>query len=265
MIIATDLDRTLISNGKAKKETKTYVEFKQKVKNHILVYNSGRDLYLTKQAIKRYNLPKPDFLICSVGTKIYYKKNNDFLEFKDWNELIKKDWKNKTSTDIRKILKKLKTIQEQPRKNNNKYKQSYYFPLNKEIKPIIKKIKKILKYHNLKCSVITSTDGKKYFIDILPKSVDKLSALLFISKIIKVKKNKIVFSGDSENDLSVICGGVKGILVKNSFDSVKLKVNNFVKQNPKYKKLIYIAKGNFGYSGNYVSGILEGGKHFKIW
>ena len=80
MIIATDLDRTLLPNGKQPYDGSMGL-FKEIVqdKEIVLTYVTGRNLSLVRKAIKKFDAPLPNYIIAQVGTKIYYRKKRNHI------------------------------------------------------------------------------------------------------------------------------------------------------------------------------------------
>jgi sucrose-6-phosphatase len=264
-IIATDLDRTLLPNGKEREDYNSRKVFDKaiKKKNIKLVFVTGRNLDLVKKAMKKYFLPKPDFVISSVGTKIFERKKSFFLEDKKWLKEISSDWKGITINDMKIFLSDLSFLELQENKNFNEYKLSYYCAMN-QLERAKKELKKVFSRKKIKVSVITSIDPKKKkgLIDIVPSKANKLNALKYLSKKQKIRKKNILYCGDSGNDLEIMLSGIKSVVVKNANPS-------FVKQLKKQsKKNIYFARGmeinNKKISGNYSSGVLEGAIWFNF-
>ena len=54
---------------------------------------SGRNRHITEQAFNEYDLPKPDIVICSAGSEIYY--TDKFIQDKGWESHIDYQWKRK--------------------------------------------------------------------------------------------------------------------------------------------------------------------------
>ena len=98
-------------------------------------------------------------------------------------------------------------------------------------------------------------------LDILPNSVSKVSALEFLVKTLQVDNSKVVYTGDSGNDILPLSGHWKSIIVKNAPEKVKAEVLVHKTKADSLENL-YIAKGMNGLNGNYSSGIIEGLKHF---
>jgi len=268
-IIATDLDRTLIPDGKAplnKFAMKIFKDFVEKDKFY-LVFVTGRNRELIEEGIKNYSLPRPDFCISSVGTIIYKYEKGRLIKLEDWQRNIKKSSKGFSAKKIKLALKGL-PVTEQPKKNLNPFKESFYLKLNKNTEEIVEKVREKLSKKIPTAQVIYSIDHEKRvgLLDVIPKKATKLSALKFLTKKLKIKKENVLYSGDSGNDTLPLTSGFKSVLVKNASHDIREAVLQIAKEK-KITKQVYPAKGNFKFNsktfnGNYVSGILEGMKHF---
>jgi hypothetical protein len=76
------------------------------------------------------------------------------------------------------------------------------------------------------------------------------------------RKSRVVFCGDSGNDLNVLTSEIQAVLVKNASEEVRCEALESVVKNRRVETL-YIAQGNFmGMNGNYTAGVLEGLTHF---
>lgn len=256
-IIATDLDRTLIPNGD-KEYDGTLPLFERVVsKNKLgLIFVTGRNLKLTKKGIKKYNLPKPDYLIGSVGANIYYCNNGRFKFSKEWERFVKRQTPSWNRRKIIRILSGISGLKLQGKFGQEKFKISFYADYD-NAENILKIVKDKLKdFEDIK--VIFSYDKENGMIDVMPKCSGKIGAINFLVDKMGVKKSDVVFCGDSGNDLLVLGSEYKAILVANSRKSVKKQVLS----KKKAKKNLYVAKKTKRFNGNYVSGILQGLAHF---
>ena len=262
--VATDLDRTIIPNGKHRYDG-TLLLFKEIVgkKKIKLIYVSGRNIEDVKKAILEYNLPYPKYAICMVGAKIYSFKNKKIKLNKTWhNSISSKRW------DVFKVKEKLKDIKGikiQPKKYQSNFKLSYYLYGRerldkKKIIEIEKIVESVLKDFNFVYSI--DYPVKRGLIDILPKKVSKIHALDYIVKKEKINVGDVICCGDSGNDLSILASRYKAIVVRNA----NIKIKNDLRKARKLKKLgkIYFAKNKKNLNGNYVSGIIQGLLKFKI-
>ena len=74
LLIATDLDRTLLPNGAEPESPGAREMFARLVSRPevTLAFVSGRHRELVEDAIEEFSLPQPDFVIGDVGTSIYH-------------------------------------------------------------------------------------------------------------------------------------------------------------------------------------------------
>jgi sucrose-6-phosphatase len=273
MLLATDLDRTLLPNGKQNYDG-SFPLFKKIVnkKNIKLVYVTGRNLSLIKQAIRRFNVSYPDYIVINVGTRIYQIKNKKFKEDKKWVGEISKKTKNWDIKEFKKSLKKFKGLKLQEQSKQDYFKLSYYVDkdLNKtEVENLIKKIKKEIYKTCKNTRIVYSVDYPctRGLLDIIPEKATKFHAIEYLVKKLKIPEKQVVCSGDSGNDLQFLNSRYKSILVKNSSKYIKKQIKKNKKKNPKKKYIAQGGKISFkekkGFkrkklNGNYVSGIIEG-------
>lgn len=266
IIIATDLDRTLLPNGNQKYDGSMPI-FNKIIKNEKLktIYVTGRNLKLVKDAIKKFKAPLPNFIVGEVGAKIYLRKNNNFIADKKWTKLIKSATKNWNTYKFKEELSLIKGLRLQEKDKQNKFKLSYYIDNLKKSEPIIKEATKIIKTICEDALTIYSVDETINIglLDVIPKRATKLAGLEYLRKKLGLKKEEIIYCGDSGNDVLPLTFGYKAILVRNSIKEIK----DVVKEIATQKEIInntYIARGYKNLNGYYVSGIIEGLIKFNI-
>ncbi|MEB3340023.1 HAD-IIB family hydrolase [Okeania sp.] len=266
LLICTDLDRSLIPNGKQPESANARKLFSQLVSDNrvTLAYVSGRDLILVEKAIAEYDLPFPNFVVADVGASIYTSYNNGWLRLKEWDEKISLDWQFKNQSDLVSLFSDIKECRLQETEKQGLHKLSYYLSLDTDIEAIIAEVKSRLENEQLKCNVISSVDEQINLglMDILPLSANKRYAIEYLMKNQNFEIENTVFSGDSGNDLEVLISPIKSILVANSRLEVKEKARAEVSQMSLNNSL-YIAEGGyFNMNGNYSAGIIEGIFHY---
>lgn len=273
ILIFTDLDRTLIPNGHAPESSLARPLLRELVNREdvYLAYVSGRDRRLLLDAIDEWDLPVPDFAIGDVGTTIYTIDNDDWQELQAWQENIAQDWLGFSHNDIAQNLTAIKglTLQE-PEKQNN-FKLSYYTRDDISLPDILAKISQQLKDNPIQYNTIWSIDEVKQIglLDILPARANKLHAIRFLMDTFKFTPQNSVFSGDSGNDLEVLCSDIQATVVNNASNEIKEQAKSMAKERGNSDQL-YIARGEYlGMNGNYAAGILEGIAHYiprtQIW
>ena len=89
-ILATDLDRTLLPNGKWEADSKAIPLFNRLTleSDILLVYVTGRNLDLTERAIREYGVRFPDVLCGDVGTTIRRYEEGRWHFDEGWSEHV---------------------------------------------------------------------------------------------------------------------------------------------------------------------------------
>lgn len=260
-LLCTDLDRTLIPNGKQPVSPKALQRFKQLV-NHedvTLAYVTGRNRALIEQAITDFDLPVPDFAIADVGTTIYRIASSGWNVWDEWDAQIAPDWRGLTHDELSRMLRIFPALQLQEKEKQSRHKLSFYVALDTDAQSLIAEINTLLNSADIKANLIWSIDEADCvgLLDILPASANKLHAICFLMQQYGYSNQHTVFAGDSGNDLDVLTSDIPSVLVANANDEIKQRVADA------NKDALYIAKGGYlGMNGNYSAGILEGAAYF---
>ena len=265
LFICTDLDRTLLPNGKQPESPAARSIFTRLVSRQeiCLAYVTGRNLSLVQEAIQNYNLPLPNWIIGDVGTTIYQFFDDQWQYWQSWTQEIADDWKGLNASDLEPLFTDLTdksplTLQEPDKQN--RFKLSYYLPLDIEKDPLQQNISRRLKQHNIAASLIYSVDeiAEIGLLDILPAQATKLHAVEFLMGQLGFDYSNTVFAGDSGNDMQLLVSAVPSILVANAHDDIIKQAQIQMKEQGNTNSL-YLAQGGFlGMNGNYSAGILEG-------
>ena len=261
ILLCTDMDRTLIPNGRETESPGVRVLFSNFVNRDDvqLAYVTGRHLDLIDDAIDAYDLPTPDFAIADVGTSIYCSDNGDWQAWQPWEDDIAGDWHGRTIADIHALLADLGVLTLQEADKQNTHKLSYFVDLDVDEHAIVKAVDARLREHGIDARVIWSLDEELHIglLDILPASASKRHAIEFLMNCGAFDVDHAVFAGDSGNDLDVLLSPMHTVLVANADPKVRATV---VKASPDNT---YVAEGGFlDMNGNYAAGILEGVAHF---
>lgn len=264
-ILATDLDRTLLPNGKWEADEDAIQLFNDLTMQQdvLVVYVTGRNLNLTQQAIEEYGVRHPDILCGDVGTTIRKFENGEWHFEEDWSTHVKKMSPNWDARGIKEAVEGIEGMREQEAEHLNPFKQSYYVNHTRK-EEILEEVDRRVKgkFDEVIVYSFDSQDGKG-LIDFLPKSATKQTALEFVATNYGVDKGEVVFCGDSGNDIFPLTAGFKGVLVRNADEQLVQKVREAMQENQNLKA--YFAKGDFkGLSGYYTSGVIEGASHYGI-
>jgi len=267
ILLCSDMDRTILPNGDQDESTQVRSVLRLLVERpeiH-LAYVSGRDKRLIQEAIEEYGLPLPDYAVGDVGTTIYELIGSNWNPWEAWFEEISKDWNELGREDLSGFLKEFDDLTLQEPEKQNRFKLSYYTDENIDGRRLVDEMKQQLSRQGLRCRIIWSVDDQRGLglVDVLPQRASKLHAIRYLIDQKGYQKSRVVFCGDSGNDLNVLTSDIQAVLVKNASEEVRREALESVAKNGRAETL-YVAQGNFlGMNGNYTAGVLEGLAHFE--
>lgn len=267
LLISTDLDRTLIPNGPQPESSPARQLFAHLAGRAevSLVYISGRDHKLINKAIRNFCLPVPDYVIGDVGSSMYEISTDGHWDpVKKWQEEIAADWQGHLPETLIQSLSGLQPLRLQEPAKQNRFKISYYVPIQTDFDELKKAIHERLAEYDLRCNLVCSVDEPSAIglLDILPQHAGKLNALRALMQRLGFDNTNTVFCGDSGNDMEVLTSDIDAVLVANAMPEVRAAASERVHQNGLEKQL-YVARGDFmQMNGNYSAGMLEGIAHY---
>lgn len=266
VLICTDLDRTLLPNGRQPESPGARAAFSRLVSRPevTLAYVSGRHRELIDDAIRDYQLPLPNWVIGDVGTTIYQVRAGEWRYWREWELDIGADWRGMTANDLRPLFTDLQALQLQEESRQNHYKLSYYLPLQTDSRALQREMSRRLNLASIAASLIYSVDeaSSTGLLDVLPALATKHHAVEFLMQQQGFDYSNTVFAGDSGNDLPVLASPIHSVLVANAGSEVVEQAKTQALQQGTSAAL-YLAHGGFlGMNGNYSAGILEGVAHY---
>ena len=267
ILLCSDMDRTILPNGDQEESSQVRSVLRLLVERpeiH-LAYVSGRDKQLIQKAIEKYDLPLPNYAVGDVGTTIYELIGSNWNPWGAWFKEIAKDWNELDREDLSGFLKEFDDLTLQEPEKQNRFKLSYYTDENIDGRRLVDEMKQQLSRQGLHCRIIWSVDEQRRLglVDVLPQRASKLHAIRYLIDQKGYQKSRVVFCGDSGNDLNVLTSDIQAVLVKNASEEVRREALESVAKNGRAETL-YVAQGNFmGMNGNYTAGVLEGLAHFE--
>jgi len=260
-LLCTDLDRTLIPNGRQIESPGARERFNRLVERGeiSLAYVTGRHRALIEQAIADYALPLPDFVIADVGSTIYRIDAGGWRQWAAWDTQISPDWGGFSHDELCRILCVFPMLRLQEEAKQGRHKLSFYAPLQTEVSVLLADMEVRLQQAGIRANLIWSIDEPAGIglLDVLPASANKLHAIHFLIRQMNYELAETVFAGDSGNDLEVLVSDVPAVLVANADLEVRRRAVSA------HKEALYIAEGGYlGMNGNYSAGILEGVAHY---
>jgi sucrose-phosphate synthase len=166
---------------------------------------TGRRFDATLKLLRQHGIPEPDVLITSGGTEIHYapKLNEDVA----WRRHIDHHW---APHKVREVLDELPGLKLQSRREQSRFKISYYIDPNKA--PDLEEIQRLLHQAELSVNAIQSFGQ---FLDILPIRASKDFALRYVASRWEIPLEHILAAGGSGADEGMIRGNTLGVVVAN--------------------------------------------------
>ncbi len=264
LLLCTDLDRTLIPNGDHPESPRAREQFNNLVsQDHVtLTYVTGRYQQLVKQGIEKYGLPVPAYVIADAGASIYQLDSGVWSSWAHWEHELCQSWKHTTHMDLYSLFRDLAPLRIQELEKQNMFKLSYYLPLQCEQDTLEREMYARIQAAGISAVLVWSVDepAATGLLDVMPERANKQYAIEFLMQRLGFGLENTVFAGDSGNDLPVLVGPIKAILVANASEDVRQTVLQEAVTQP---DALYLAQGGFnGMNGNYSAGILEGVAHY---
>lgn len=266
ILLATDLDRTLLPNGDQPESPDARPRFRRLVSRPevLLAYVSGRHRALVEKAMADYDLPRPDFVIGDVGASLYAVGANGWQRDESWQQAIAPDWAGCGHDDLARTLADLPELRLQEAEKQAPCKLSYYAAALADPAPLLTAVGERLAATGARCNLIWSIDETTAtgLLDVLPARASKLHALEFLRERLGIPLDRTVFAGDSGNDMEVLESAVPAVLVANAQANVRAAALARAAARG-HAAALYVARGQLtGMNGNYSAGILEGVAHF---
>jgi len=266
VLLCTDLDRTVLPNGHQAESPQARPRLRRVAARPevTLVYVSGRDRRLLREAIEAYELPMPDYAIGDVGTTVYAVGDGRWRAWEAWAREIAPDWVGHTREELAGWLADVPELTLQEPDKQNTYKLSYYAPQDADRARLLDAVRERLQARGVRAGLIWSVDepAQVGLLDVIPAGATKLHAVRFLMRKLGFDPARTVYAGDSGNDLPVLASEVPAVLVRNAADAVREEALAQARAAGTADRL-YLARGGFlGMNGNYAAGVLEGLVHF---
>ena len=206
LFIISDLDGTLVDGKKTDglDELKKWIDDNQE--KVVFGVASGRNKEITQQAFADYDLPAPEILICSAGSEIYYTEK--FIPDNGYESYIDYQWKR---NELQAALSKFPGIRLQEPAAQWRFKLSYYVD-DGFAEDDMANLYKFLDDCKLRAKILL-TENK--YLDLLPFRASKGSAVRYLSYKWKLPLENFITAGNSGNDIDMLKGKAKGIVVAN--------------------------------------------------
>jgi len=266
ILLCSDLDRTILPNGfqAESPQARPLLRALAQRDDVTLAYVSGRDVSLLRRAIEEYQIPLPDYAIGDVGSTIYQINADGWQVWTAWYDAIAPDWNNLQPMELASLLQDIKSLQLQEAEKQNRFKLSYYTPVQIDVDALLAEVNERLYGQVIRAAAIWSIDEAEGvgLLDIVPASATKLGAIRFLMQSTRFPRQQTIFAGDSGNDLPVLVSDIPAVLVRNADAHVRSELD--AQLGGRNTDSVYLAQGDFiGMNGYYSAGVLEGVAHYQ--
>ncbi|MDF3128183.1 HAD-IIB family hydrolase [Kiritimatiellaeota bacterium B1221] len=258
-VLATDLDGTLIPLPDSAENQSALEEISKAYEHNglILIYCTGRHFESVMDAMTQEKLPRPEWIICDVGTSIYHMHNGRYLPFEEFKTHLTEKTHASSQQAIHSILEGLPGLSRQQADHQQEFKLSYECESSRT-DLLVEQINELLRDFKIPYEAHGSIDPflNCGLIDLLPEGVSKAYALKWLARHVGYGADQVIYAGDSGNDFLALTSGCRAILVANAGKDLTEKVKSALKEKKKSYAL-YVSKKQA------TSGVLDGCKHFK--
>jgi sucrose-phosphate synthase len=199
----TDIDQSLLGDDEGVRQFVQVMRENRKCATFGVA--TGRRLDSALTVLRQHGVPRPDVLITSLGTEIYYRPgvNRDVY----WNEHIDYLWR---PAAVRRTLSDVPGIELQPRAEQTKFKVSYHYEPDRA--PSVEEITALLRKQDVAANV-TQAFGR--FLDIIPSRASKGQALRYVAQRWGIPLEHILVAGGSGADADMMRGNTLAVVVAN--------------------------------------------------
>ena len=260
-ILATDLDGTLIplpdnaDNSSALERIRNASDSRRIG----LVFATGRHLESVLDAIPQHALPRPDWIVCDVGTSIYRREPDRFSRFAPFESMLAEQTRGADRADVESLLADVDGLALQSAERQQRFKISYVCD-GGDIERLAALIDQRLSDAQLPFTCLGSVDpfDGQGLLDILPAGASKAAALIWLATHADFTPNEVVFAGDSGNDLAALTCGFRAIVVANAAEGLAERVERHLLERG-------LSNRCFRSTLPATSGVLEGCIHFGLF
>lgn len=259
-VLATDLDGTLIPLPNSPEQSLALRALQIASEDHHfrIVFCTGRHFESVLDAIDEFQLPRPEWIICDVGTSIYHRLQTDYTSYAPYSEHLRVKISDNSNTDVMSMLHGLPGLCMQEEAHQQEFKISFECE-SERTDELVGRIAKLLLDFKFPYEAHGSVDPflDCGLIDLLPTGVSKAYALNWLSTHADFRPDEVIYAGDSGNDYLALTSGFRAIVVANASKGLAAKVKKTL-QRKKMESRLYLAKEKA------TSGVLEGCRYFKL-
>ncbi|NLG34197.1 MAG: HAD-IIB family hydrolase [Lentisphaerae bacterium] len=236
-LILADIDNTLTGDDGAMQE---FFHLIAEAPLHVgFGIATGRRYEEVVRLLQELDIPRPEVLITSVGTEIYYGKNHTLD--RSWRKHIDFRWEPER---VREVLDGLDGFFRQEEHEQSSFKVSYRIDPDKA--PKVSRIKRILRENGLQAKVVMSHG---MFLDVIPTRAGSGVSVRHVAYKWNFPLEHVLVAGDSGNDEGMLSVNALGVVVGNYCPELE-KLRKFPR--------VYFAQAS------HAAGIIEGIRYYNF-
>jgi sucrose-phosphate synthase len=210
LLLVSDIDGTLIGCAKGVDAFAAWHEAQTDVAFAIA---TGRSFHSAMAVLGQHDAPRPEILITSVGSEIYYRTVHGAVYDRDteWDGIIAAGWDREA---VAALIGQYAGLTPQSPLEQRRFKLSYFADGDMAA---AERVRALLAEHGHSCSIIQS-HGR--YLDILPHAASKGTAVEHVRRRLGLEPRQVIVAGDSGNDIEMLRSSRHAIIVGNYSDGL---------------------------------------------
>ena len=207
--------------------------------------------------MSEWKLPPPRFLACDVGSSIYERAGKVWHTIEEYRGIVREALGLQAAAELLPLLSDLPGLLPQEHERQGEFKASFYVDVRYPKDQVLQGVEKVLREKKIRGSLVFSIDPLKGqgLLDVLPRGVNKGSALSFLAERLDLPPERVLFAGDSGNDREALRMPYLGVLVGNAPHLLRQVLGEEVR-GLGLEKTLHFAEAR------YSDGVLEALDHF---
>ncbi len=238
LLLVSDIDGTLIGCADGVED---FAEWHRAQSDVAFAIATGRSFHSAMAVLGQHDAPRPEILITSVGSEIYYRTLDRAVYDRDteWDGIIAAGWDREA---VAALIGRHAGLTPQSPLEQRRFKLSYFADGDMAA---AERVRALLAEHGHSCSIIQS-HGR--YLDILPHAASKGTAVEHVRRRLGLEPRQVIVAGDSGNDIEMLRSSRHAIIVGNYSDGLATRVD--------------LAHGYVAI-GHHARGVIEGVSYFR--
>lgn len=222
VLVVTDLDGTLVGDDKAQEEFFDTWQRQLAMRESLLVFNTGRSLDSVKALMREKNLLTPTAVIGSVGTEVWWSDGEGGFKMDEvWSNGLQSSgrWDRNIVCSLAHTFVERGWAHFRPDDEQNGFK--VVFGVRSErVAEMIDELGRGVESAGCRAKFIYSGHGDWNYLDVVCEGAGKLEATIYVRSKLGFKPPQTVCCGDSGNDILMLSGEERAIVVGNAQDGL---------------------------------------------